>query len=131
MSESSFRVLGVQHVSLPIEPGGQDMARSFYVDLLGLPERPIPATLSQDLVWVDAGTQEIHLLLEGDAVDLNPRSRRHPCLEVDDIRPLRATLEANGIETENEDAPIASRRRFFARDPFGNLIEFVTFEGGA
>jgi catechol 2,3-dioxygenase-like lactoylglutathione lyase family enzyme len=129
--DARFRILGVQHVSLPIEPGGQDLARSFYVDLLGLPEKPVPATLPQHLVWVDAGSQEIHLLVEADAVDLNPRSRRHPCLEVDDVTALRATLDANGVETEDEDFPLPGRRRFFARDPFGNLIEFVTFEGGA
>lgn len=127
----SFRILGIQHVSLPIEPGGQDLARSFYVDLLGLPEKPVPATLPQHLVWVDAGPLEIHLLVEDDAVDLNPRSRRHPCLEVDDVDALRETLDAYGIETEDEDFPLRGRRRFFARDPFGNLIEFVTFEGGA
>ena len=129
--DGSFRILGVQHVSLPIEPGGQDLARAFYVDLLRLPEKPVPHTLPQHLVWVDAGSQEIHLLVEGDAVDLNPRSRRHPCLEVDDVTALRTTLDANGIETEDEDFRLPGRRRFFARDPFGNLIEFVTFEGGA
>lgn len=131
MSESApFRILGVQHVSLPIEPGGQDLVRWFYVDLLGLPEKPVPETLPQHLVWVDAGKQEIHLLVEGDAIDLNPRSRRHPCLEVDDVTALRASLDANGVATEDEDYPLPGRRRFFARDPFGNLIEFVTFEGG-
>jgi catechol 2,3-dioxygenase-like lactoylglutathione lyase family enzyme len=129
--DARFRILGVQHVSLPIEPGGQDLARSFYVDLLGLPEKPVPPTLPQHLVWVDAGAQEIHLLVEADAIGLNPRSRRHPCLEVDDVTALRASLDANGVETEDEDFPLPGRRRFFARDPFGNLIEFITFEGGA
>jgi catechol 2,3-dioxygenase-like lactoylglutathione lyase family enzyme len=123
-----FRVLGVQHVSLPIDPGGQDLARSFYVDLLGLPEKPVPETLPRHLVWVDAGSQEIHLLVEDGSSGLNPKSRRHPCLEVDDADALRASLDANGVETEDEDFPLPGRRRFFARDPFGNLIEFVTFE---
>ena len=126
----SFRILGVQHVSLPIDPGGQDLARSFYVDLLGLSEKAVPETLPQHLVWVDAGSQEIHLLVEDGSSSLNPRSRRHPCLEVDDADALRASLDANGVETEDEDFPIATRRRFFARDPFDNLIEFVTFERG-
>ena len=82
-------------------------------------------------VLIQRGSQELHLLVEADAVDLNPRSRRHPCLEVDDVTALRATLDANGVDTEAEDFPLPGRRRFFARDPFGNLIEFVTFEGGA
>ena len=129
MTRAAFRILGVQHVSLPIDPGGQELARSFYVDLLGLPEKAVPQTLPRHLVWVDAGAQEIHLLVEDNSTSLNLRSRRHPCLEVDDADALRATLDANGVDTEDEDFPLAGRRRFFARDPFGNLIEFVTFEG--
>ncbi len=128
MTRGSFRILGVQHVSLPIDPGGQDLARSFYVDLLGLPEKHVPDTLPRHLVWVDAGAQEIHLLVEDGSTDLNARSRRHPCLEVDDADALRAALDANGVATEDGDFPLPGRRRFFARDPFGNLIEFVTFE---
>jgi catechol 2,3-dioxygenase-like lactoylglutathione lyase family enzyme len=124
----AFRILGVQHVSLPIPPGGQEAARSFYVGLLGLPEKPVPETLPRHLVWLDAGTQEIHLLVEDNAADLNPQSRRHPCLEVDDVGALRAFLDTNGVHTEDQDFPIAGRPRFFARDPFDNLIEFVTLE---
>jgi catechol 2,3-dioxygenase-like lactoylglutathione lyase family enzyme len=130
MNNAAFRILGVQHVSLPIDPGGQDLARSFYVDLLGLPEKPVPETLPRNLVWVDAGSQELHLLVEEESSALNVQSRRHACLEVDDADALRASLDANGVTTEDEDFPLAGRRRFFARDPFGNLIEFVTFERG-
>jgi catechol 2,3-dioxygenase-like lactoylglutathione lyase family enzyme len=131
MNTAAFRILGVQHVSLPIDPGGQDLARSFYVDLLGLPEKPVPETLPRTLVWVDAGSQELHLLIEDESSALNVQSRRHACLEVDDTDALRASLDANGVTTEDEDFPLAGRRRFFARDPFGNLIEFVTFERSA
>jgi catechol 2,3-dioxygenase-like lactoylglutathione lyase family enzyme len=131
MNRLTFQILGVQHVSLPIDPGGQDLARSFYVDLLGLPEKPVPETLPRNLVWVDAGSQEIHLLVEEESSTLNTQSRRHACLAVDDVDALRANLDANGVTTEDEDFPLAGRRRFFARDPFGNLIEFVTFERGA
>jgi catechol 2,3-dioxygenase-like lactoylglutathione lyase family enzyme len=123
-----FRILGVQHVSLPIDPGGQDLARSFYIDLLGLSEKAVPETLPRELVWVEAAGTEIHLFVEDGSFALNVRSRRHPCLEVDDVDLLRAMLDANGVTTEDEDFPIAGRRRFFARDPFGNFIEFLTFE---
>lgn len=128
MSTSSFRVVGVQHVSLPIVPRGQAAARHFYGALLGLSEKPVPHTLPRHLVWFDIGSQEIHLLVEDNAADVNPQSRRHPCLEVDDVSALRASLAAAGWSTEDEDFPLPGRRRFFARDPFDNLIEFVTFE---
>ncbi|MFL5680640.1 MAG: VOC family protein [Chloroflexota bacterium] len=125
---SSFRVTGVQHISLPIVPGGQDRARRFYGELLGLGEKPVPETLPRHLVWYDVGPNEIHLLVEDNAADVNPQSRRHPCLEVDDVDALRASLDAAGVATEDEDFPLPGRRRFFARDPFDNLIEFLTFE---
>jgi len=126
-----FRIIGVQHVSLPIAPGGQDRARRFYGQLLGLREKPVPETLPRHLVWYDVGPNEIHLLVEDNAADVNPQSRRHPCLAVDDVDALRASLDAAGVATEDEDFPLPGRRRFFARDPFDNLIEFVTFERSA
>jgi catechol 2,3-dioxygenase-like lactoylglutathione lyase family enzyme len=55
-------------------------------------------------------------------------SGRHYCLAVDDLDALRARLEAAGVSVVN-DIPIPGRPRFFARDPFGNLIEFTTIEG--
>lgn len=128
MTAASFRVTAVQHVSLPIVPGGQERARDFYGRLLGLAEKPVPLTLPRHLVWFDIGGQEIHLLVEDNAAAVNPLSRRHPCFEVDDVSALRASLDANGVATEDEDFPLPGRRRFFARDPFDNLIEFVTFD---
>ena len=128
MTASSFRVVGVQHVSLPIVPGGQAAARHFYGILLGLSEKPVPETLPRHLVWYDVGPNEIHLLVEENAAAVNPQSRRHPCLEVDDVSALRSSLTDAGWPTEDEDFPLPGRRRFFARDPFDNLIEFVTFE---
>jgi catechol 2,3-dioxygenase-like lactoylglutathione lyase family enzyme len=120
-------VLGVQHVSLPIQDGGQDEIRRFYGELLGLAEKPRPEASTAPIVWFDAGPQELHFLIEERNVNL--QSRRHACLQVDDVAALRAHLDANGVITEDEDFPIPGRPRFFARDPFGNLLEFVQLVG--
>ncbi|HXG40542.1 MAG TPA: VOC family protein [Candidatus Limnocylindrales bacterium] len=124
------RILRLQHVSLPF-PGTPESvveARRFYGEILGLEERPVPPTLPGVVVWFAAGDQELHLFSEPSGVEVNDRSRRHPCFQVDDVARLRAHLDATGVPTRDHDGEIPGRPRFFARDPFGNTIEFVTFE---
>ena len=57
-----------------------------------------------------------------------PQSRRHPCVQVDDVARLRAHLVRAAVTTRDDDGEIPGRHRFFAIDPFGNTIEFVEFE---
>jgi catechol 2,3-dioxygenase-like lactoylglutathione lyase family enzyme len=119
----------LQHVSLPYPRGRQDDVRAFYGELLGLAEKPIPVTLAHlDLVWFEAGPDELELHFLPDEVAPDPRARRHFCLEADDLDAVRSRLAEAGFEpTEQE--PIPNRPRFFSRDPFGNLIEFTTILG--
>ena len=52
-------------------------------------------------------------------------AQHHFALEVDDLEAVRARLAGAGREIEPA-RPVGGRERFFVRDPFGNLIEFVT-----
>ena len=54
-------------------------------------------------------------------------SSRHPGFLVDDLDALRRKLEGAKVELE-EAIPINGRERFFCRDPFGNRLEFLSFE---
>jgi catechol 2,3-dioxygenase-like lactoylglutathione lyase family enzyme len=114
---------------LPYPRGRQDDVRAFYGELLGLAEKPVPVTLAHlDLVWFEAGPDELELHFLPDEVAPDPRARRHFCLEADDLDAVRSRLAEAGFEpTEQE--PIPNRPRFFSRDPFGNLIEFTTILG--
>jgi catechol 2,3-dioxygenase-like lactoylglutathione lyase family enzyme len=121
--------LRLQHVSIPIPPGGEARARDFYSGRLGLEERDVPPKLDPNqLIWFRVGGDlELHLFIEAEP----PRDARHFCLVVDeDLNGLRARLEAAGVET-NDTTPIVGRPRFFCRDPFGNLVELTRFEPGA
>lgn len=120
----------LQHVSLPFPgtPDSVEQVRDFYGGILGLREIPSPPTLPGTVLWFVVGHQELHLFSEPSGVAANERSRRHPCLQVDDVVAWRAHLEAAGVPTRDHDGEIPGRPRFFARDPFGNTIEFVTFE---
>ena len=116
----------LQHVSVPMPPGGLDEARVFYCGLLGLAEKPVPAALGEGLLWVEAGPGELELHLFPDAD--GPNERQHFALAVDGLDPIRARLEAAGHEVADA-VPIPNRPRFYTRDPFGNRIEVTTILG--
>jgi catechol 2,3-dioxygenase-like lactoylglutathione lyase family enzyme len=119
----------LQHVSTPYTRGRQEDVRAFYGGILGLVEKPVPASLAdQELIWFEAGPLEVELHFLPDPVPLDAAAQRHFCLEVDDLEDWRRRLEAAGVET-SEQTPIANRPRFFCRDPFGNLIELTTILG--
>ena len=125
----------IQHVSVPMPPGGGEQARTFYGKALGLPEVKPPADLrSLNLVWFrigDTGEEEssgdeLHCFTEP---GLHPNTpAQHLCFQVGDLAQARARLEENGIAIE-ETIAIGNRPRFFVHDPFGNLIEIVEITG--
>lgn len=120
---------GIAHVQVGITEGGEDRARAFYRDLLGLPEIPKPESLGgRGGCWFRCGPQEIHCGVEPEVAP----SRRHPALLTDALDALRTKLDAAGIATQ-DDRQIPGYRRFYATDPFGNRIEFLeaVADGGA
>ncbi len=100
--------------------GGQETARSFYGDLLGLRQIAPPEPLSsQGVLWFDAGGIAVHVAVEDQGA--NPPSRRHFGLECAEVDQLRLRLESAGVQTQvGSPAPW---KRFFVKDPFGNRIE--------
>lgn len=123
-------VVGFDHVLLSMPRGGEDAARAFYGDLLGLTETPKPPPLdthggcwflgADSLPGTDAGLS-IHLGVEE---PFQPARKAHVALLIDDLAGLRARLEAGGAVVRDDDAPIGVRR-FYAFDPFGNRLELV------
>jgi catechol 2,3-dioxygenase-like lactoylglutathione lyase family enzyme len=120
------RLRGLQHVSSPFPDGEQASVRRFYGEVLGLHEKPTPATLADmRLVWFSAGEGlEMHFFPEPSGSE----SARHFCLDVEDLEETRQRLTEAGMKPY-DDTPIPNRPRFFCRDPFGNLIEFTRIEG--
>ena len=119
----------LQHVTIPRPPRSRQDTRSFYGDLLGLVEVPVPKSIRHfDLIWYQIGENELHLVVDK---HFDQATGRHYCLEFEDRSELIAIkeklLEA-GYSPWDPD-PIPGRPRFFCRDPFGNTIEFTTIEG--
>lgn len=121
-------VIRLQHASVPMPAGGNDQARHFYGETLGLTEIAPPAVLGPErFVWFTVGDSgdEIHVYTD----DRGPNSPgQHLCLQVEDPDAVRATLSANGYPTDDTDA-IPNRPRFFTRDPFGNRVEISAILG--
>ena len=117
----------LQHVSIPRPAGAGDVARAFYGGLVGLTEKPVPASITQlDLTWfeVGAGELELHVFAAEPRTDT---TGRHFCLIVDDLEAMRQKLIDGGF-APRETIPIPGRPRFFCQDPFGNTIEFSVIE---
>lgn len=118
----------LQHTSVPMPPNGNDLARAFYGEALGMREIPKPSTLSNNLVWFAANDDgdEVHVFQEE---NMGPNSaEQHLCLEVDDLEAFRARLTEHGFEPKDTEV-IRNRPRLFVRDPFENLIELVEIRG--
>jgi catechol 2,3-dioxygenase-like lactoylglutathione lyase family enzyme len=116
----------LHHVQVACPPGGEDVARRFYADGLGMTEVDKPADLvARGGAWFraydDAGavTAELHVGVEE---PFAPARKAHPGLVVDDFDALRTRLSEAGHEPE-DDAKIEGVRRLFVHDPFGNRLE--------
>jgi catechol 2,3-dioxygenase-like lactoylglutathione lyase family enzyme len=110
----------LSHINVTMPKGSEDIARSFYGDLLGLREIPKPESIrNRGGVWFEAEGLDVHISVEEQRA--GPDSFRHFGLECADVDGLRARLRDVGVATE--DGRLAPWCRFFIRDPFGNRIE--------
>jgi len=124
----------LHHVQVTCPPGGEDAARRFYADGLGLTEVPRPAGLAgRALCWFrdfdEEGrtTAEIHVGVQD---PFTPASKAHPALVADDVAHLEsigARLEELGFEITWQDRhTFDGYERFHAFDGAGNRVEVLT-----
>lgn len=114
-------IIGLDHIQIAIPGGGEEQARQFYGDLLGMHEVPKPDTLSPTGSWFERGGVSLHV---GVDPDFTPARKAHPAFLVDDLGRLRTRLEGAGYDCR-DDKPVEGYSRFFAFDPFGNRVEFM------
>jgi catechol 2,3-dioxygenase-like lactoylglutathione lyase family enzyme len=124
---------GILHVNLTIAPGEEALneARRFYVGLLEMEDagRPEETDSGTPGLWLwCGGGQQVHISAEADATKLNEASRRHPAFRVADLTVLHERLKAADVPLQYPKFTPAGIRRFFARDLWGNRLEFVEID---
>lgn len=120
-------LVGIDHVQLAMPAGGEDEARWFYRDLLGLVESQKPEPLrDRGGCWFEGPGVFVHL---GVQMPFTPAVKAHPAFLVRELDELATRLAAAGFRIGPDDT-VPGVRRFFANDPFGNRIEFIQLGQG-
>jgi catechol 2,3-dioxygenase-like lactoylglutathione lyase family enzyme len=114
-------ILNIDHIQLSMPPGGEDAARKFYRDVLGLDEIEKTPQLALRGGCCFQGSVSVHLGVE---VDFRPALKAHPAFVVGDLANCARMLVAAGF-TVSWDERNPNVKRFFSADPFGNRIEFL------
>ena len=119
------------HVQVACPPGGEDVARRFYADGLGMTEVDKPADLvARGGCWFraydDAGAvaAELHVGLED---PFAPARKAHPAFVVADLDVVAARLRDLGFEVdESQRDSFPGFVRFHTSDAHGNRVEVLT-----
>jgi catechol 2,3-dioxygenase-like lactoylglutathione lyase family enzyme len=102
--------------------GGEDEARRFYGDVLGLDEVAKPTALAaRGGVWFRSGSLDLHLGVEDGFV---PARKAHPGLLTSDLDGVVSPLTAAGIEVRPDEL-FPGFRRVYVDDCFGNRLEIL------
>ena len=123
-------MISLHHVQVACPRGGEDDARRFYAEGLGLTEVEKPADLrGRGGAWFraydchGAVAAELHVGVEDPFV---PARKAHPAFLVDDLGGVAASLEAVGAGVDwAERHTFAGYQRFHVTDPHGNRVEVL------
>jgi len=125
-------IRGIQHCALVVSD--LERSRAFYGEALGLTEIPRPASFAFAGAWFQAGTDEVHLIGEGDTTMRAGASApggalavglvTHFALEVDDLEAAVRRLRDHDVEIGGGPMPRGDGvEQAFARDPDGYVVE--------
>lgn len=123
----------LHHVQVPAPPGGEDTARTFYRDALGMTEVEKPEELrTRGGVWFrsfdEAGevSAEIHVGIEE---PFSPAKKAHPALLLasrEEFTALGQKLERQGFEVDRSQRwSFDGYERLHTRDGHGNRVELL------
>ena len=112
----------IHHVQVSCPAGGEDAARRFYGELLGLPEVAKPPLLaSRGGCWFRDQGVEVHVGVEA---GFSPARKAHPAFLVDEIDDLARRAEVAGFPV-TWDGDLPGYRRFHTADGNGNRVEIL------
>jgi glyoxylase I family protein len=111
-------ITGLHHVAINV--ADVDTAVRFYTDVLGFELLDTRPDFGFDGAWLQAGSNQVHLLGVTDAVI---DRRQHYALHVDDAEAWARHLEEKGVKCGRSDYVPGAGHQVFLKDPSGNRIE--------
>lgn len=113
-------IRGIDHVQIAVPRALEAECLAFYRHLLGLPEIEKPVELkARGGAWFQLANLQMHIGVDPEP---SPKSKRHVCFLVPDLKAAKSNVVEHGIAIEEESAA-EGLSRFFIRDPAGNRIE--------
>lgn len=112
----------LDHIQLAMPQGGEDEARAFFLDTLGMIEEEKPYPLSErGGCWFRKGSVILHI---GVDKEFRAQKKAHPAFIVPELYRLERILKEKACEVVWDEA-LPNRKRFYTEDPFGNRLEFM------
>lgn len=112
----------IHHVQVSCPAGGEDAARRFYGEALGIPEVVKPPVLAaRGGCWFRGDAVEVHVGVED---GFAPARKAHPAFLVDDIDAVAVRVAEAGFPV-TWDADLPGYRRFHTADGNGNRVELL------
>jgi glyoxylase I family protein len=111
-----MKPIAVHHVSINVRD--VDEAARFYTAHLGLTLREDRPDFGFAGAWLDAGSQQVHLIEAEPPATLG----QHFALQVADLDDAIEGLRAQGVSVTDA-SPVGSARQAFLTDPSGNGVE--------
>jgi len=121
---AGFSVARINHVHITTPQELESQVVEWYERVLGLERDEKPEGTRPKGTWFKIGDQELHVSVD----EHNPPKDAHFGVVVDDFTSVIETLRQNGCHIEQA-ASIPGRHRCYTRDPAGNRIELLTFDG--
>jgi catechol 2,3-dioxygenase-like lactoylglutathione lyase family enzyme len=114
----------LHHVQVSCPAGGEDAARRFYGEGLGLPEVEKPPVLAaRGGCWFRDGGVEVHVGVED---GFTPARKAHPAFLVEDLDATAVRLEQLGFLVDRrEEWTFPGYRRLHTADGNGNRVELL------
>ncbi|MCQ1957063.1 VOC family protein [Arthrobacter sp. zg-Y826] len=125
----------LHHVQVSIPKRGEDQARRFYGEALGLTEVDKPPSLAgRGGCWFRAFDGEDVVAEIGVESPFVPAKKAHPALMLDsakELEELGARISTRGFEASWTDRyTFVGDERFHCKDPFGNRVEILSPPAG-
>ncbi len=120
----------LHHVQVACPVGGEDEARRFYAEGLGMTEVEKPQALrARGGCWFRDGCAEIHVGVED---PFAPALKAHPAFVVDDLDEAAERLRGLGFDVDtSQRETFPGYVRFHTVDGAGNRVEVLAMTPGA